>query len=203
MKKSIAVLFSALLPFAVFADDANELVSKLDVMQGIKANFSQKVTDQNGKLIQEGSGVIAMHQPDAFYWHLTAPDESLIVAKDNNVWVYNPFAEEVSILDMEDILKASPMALLVHRDEKRWSEYQIDKKGDCFDITPRQGVESAVNTVSVCFANNTLSDIRLTDAQGSTSHFALSEQATVTEADERLFQFQIPDGVSIDDQRRQ
>ncbi|ABL99978.1 outer membrane lipoprotein chaperone LolA [Shewanella amazonensis] len=203
MKKSIVVLFSAVLPFAVFADDAKELVSKLDVMQGIKANFSQKVTDQNGKLIQEGSGVIAMHQPDAFYWHLTAPDESLIVAKDNSVWVYNPFAEEVSILDMEDILKASPMALLVHRDEKRWNEYQIDRKGSCFDITPRQGVESAVDTVSVCFANNTLSDIRLTDAQGSTSHFSLSEQAAVTDADESLFQFQIPDGVSIDDQRRQ
>ncbi|QYJ77089.1 outer membrane lipoprotein chaperone LolA [Shewanella sp. FJAT-52076] len=203
MKKSIVVLFSAVLPFTVLADDASELVSKLDVMQGIKASFSQKVTDQNGKLIQEGSGVIAMHQPDAFYWHLTAPDESLIVAKDNSVWVYNPFAEEVSILDMEDILKASPMALLVHRDEKRWNEYQIDKKGSCFDITPRQGVESAVDTVSVCFANNTLSDIRLTDAQGSTSHFALSEQAPVTDADESLFQFQIPDGVSIDDQRRQ
>lgn len=201
MKKSILVCLTALLPLAAQADDAAMLAARLDAMQGIKANFSQKVTDQNGKLIQQGTGVIAMHQPDAFYWHLTAPDESLIVAKDNTVWVYNPFAEEVSILDMEDILKASPMALLVHRDEKSWSEYQIDKKDDCFDISPRPGIESAVNTVSVCFANQTLSDIRLTDGQGGTSHFALSAQAQISEADAKLFSFDMPEGVSIDDQR--
>ncbi|WP_372873035.1 outer membrane lipoprotein chaperone LolA [Shewanella sp.] len=203
MKTSIFVCLTVLLPLTAMADDAALLADKLDAMQGIKANFNQKVTDQNGKLIQEGSGILAMKQPGAFHWHLTSPDESLIVANDQTVWVYNSFAEEVSILDMEDILKASPMALLVHRDEKSWSEYQIDKKGDCFEIRPHQGVESAVNMVSVCFAKTVLSDIRLVDGQGSVSHFELSSQSHVAEADSGLFRFELPEGVSVDDQRAQ
>ncbi|MBT1445451.1 outer membrane lipoprotein chaperone LolA [Shewanella sp. JM162201] len=201
MKKLLTVLMSFGVMSAAVADDSAALAARLDKMAGLKADFTQKVTDQNGKLVQEGSGQLALAQPNRFYWHLTAPDESLIVAQKSSVWVYNPFAEEVTILGMDDILKASPMALLVHRDADSWSKYDIKAQAGCYNISPRPGTDTAVELVSVCFKGDTLLDIRLTDAQKSVSHFRLSGQKSLTGADDKLFEFTVPEGVSVDDQR--
>ena len=190
---------------AAQADDATELRAKLSKIDNLHATFTQQVTDINNKPIQAGKGLFALAYPNQFYWHLTEPDESMIVADGANLWVYNPFAEEVTVMDVAQAVDASPMALLVHRDEQTWSKYSVTKRkaqGEltCFDIQPKK-LNSNVVAVSVCFDATLLTQFNLTDEQGNLSQFTLTEQRTVKADEADLFKFVLPDNVDIDDQR--
>ncbi|AQS36259.1 periplasmic chaperone LolA [Shewanella psychrophila] len=203
MRKSITLLAMALplmaSQFAV-ADESPALRAKLEQVATLKANFSQVVTDINNKQIQKGNGVFALAYPNQFYWHLTEPDESLIVADGTDVWIYNPFAEQVSVMDLNQAITASPIALLVHRDEATWAQYSVSLKGECFDIKPKS-VDAGVESVKVCFKDKTLTQMVLEDQQGNVSSFELSDQTPITDAEKSLFKFTLPDDVDIDDQR--
>jgi outer membrane lipoprotein carrier protein len=206
MKKVIRAL-SVFLPLvatgatgAAQADDAQALRSQLKSMASLHASFKQTVTDVNHKPIQSGSGVFALSSPNRFYWHLTAPDESQIVADGQSVWIYNPFAEEVTVMDMDKAIQASPIALLVHSDEQTWSQYKVNKQRACYDIRPKT-LDSGVVAVSVCFDDKTLTEFQIEDDQGNLSRFALSQQRGLSDKEAGLFQFAVPENVDLDDQR--
>lgn len=189
------------LPSSANADDRENLRVKLDALNSVQADFSQKVTDINDKLIQEGQGQFALAQPNQFYWHLTQPDESLIVADGKAVWIYNPFAEEVTVLDLDDAIKASPIALMVNKDEKTWAKYTVKQTNECFVIAPKIS-EGQVTDVTVCFEGSTLTHFSLADEQGNLSEFKLTNQQPVTATQSTLFSFTIPEDTDVDDQRR-
>lgn len=203
MKKmfTIAALALPLLShFPAFAGASEDLKIKLADISTLKANFNQTVTDINNKVIQTGEGIFALSHPNQFYWHLTAPDESLIVADGTDVWIYNPFAEEVSVMDINQAINASPIALLVHSDDATWSQYNVINDGDCFEISPKD-TDSGVSEVEVCFDQHRLTKMVLKDQQGNVSDFTLTNQSSIAEKDKGLFKFIVPDDVDIDDQR--
>ena len=173
---------------------------KLTEIDNLKANFTQTVTDINHKVIQTGEGVFALAQPNQFYWHLTVPDESLIVADGTDVWIYNPFNQEVTVMDVNQAISASPIALLVHSDAATWAQYQVQSQANCFQISPIDK-ETGVSEVEVCFDETTLTKMVLKDQQGNTSNFALSAQSKLAKDESNLFQFVVPEDVDIDDQR--
>lgn len=203
MNKLIAFAMASIplfAPFSAHADASEQLKVKLAEIDNLKANFSQTVTDINKKVIQTGEGVFALAQPNQFYWHLTAPDESLIVADGTDVWIYNPFNEEVSVMDVNQAISASPIALLVHDDVQTWSQYKVTNSDQCFAISPIDK-DAGVSEVEVCFNETTLTQMILKDQQGNTSNFSLSEQSKIAENERDLFKFVVPENVDIDDQR--
>ena len=203
MRKTLSILAISL-PLLVLgyaqASESGMLKAKLAEISTLKANFTQTVTDINNKEIQKGSGVFALAYPNQFYWHLTEPDESLIVADGRDVWIYNPFAEEVSVMDLNQAINASPIALLVHRDEETWSKYTVTNEEGCFSISPKS-IDAGVESVDVCFEGNTLTQMVLQDQQGNVSQFMLSDQTAISDDELSMFKFTVPDDVDIDDQR--
>ncbi|MCF1439470.1 MAG: outer membrane lipoprotein chaperone LolA, partial [Shewanella sp.] len=133
---SFSVIAMAL-AFSAAADDATSLKQKLGHLNAVSADFQQTVTDVNDRQIQQGEGVIALAAPNRLYWHLTSPDESMIVADGKDVWIYNPFAEEVTVMGIDDVIAASPIALLVQQDDKVWQDYSVTQQGDCYQIKPK------------------------------------------------------------------
>lgn len=203
MNKIVLVVLSCAALFltrSCFANDADLLKAKLSAVSSFHSSFKQTVIDVNKKLIQQGEGVFALAIPSKLYWHLIQPDESLIVANDKNVWVYNPFAEEVTIMNLEQAIASSPMTLLIHRDDKTWSKYKVKKDENCFVISP-EVADVNVSKVESCFTNDQLAKFVIYDAQGNTSTFKLSEQRKLNASEMSLFDFTPPKGVDIDDQR--
>ncbi|ASJ96747.1 outer membrane lipoprotein chaperone LolA [Shewanella marisflavi] len=203
MLKSLSTLVFTLplvVATSVYADDSASLKQKLANLDNLKADFSQEVTDVNDKVIQQGAGTFALAVPNQFYWHLTQPDESLIVADGQDVWIYNPFAEEVSVVDFNQAIDASPIALLVHRDDATWQAYLVSQKDECYQITPK-AIDASVTQVDICFTQDTLEVMKLKDQQGNLSVFSLTNQTSLDDDDDKLFQFTVPEGVDIDDQR--
>ena len=204
MKKRLyAVLLASPLLYsaAAFSDDAQQLRGKLISTVSLKADFKQTVIDVNQKVIQTGSGIFALAYPNQFYWHLTQPDESKIVADGKDLWIYNPFAEEVVIMDFAQAINASPIALLVHRDDATWAQYFVTKKQDCYEIKPK-AIDSGILSVNVCFKNTQLVHFNVADDKGNLSQFDLSNQQAITDKDKALFTFILPANIDVDDQRR-
>lgn len=199
MTRLMLAALSVFTASAMAATPAEQLQQKLDANPAFQANFSQTVTDVNHKVIQSGTGVLALAQPNHFYWHLQQPDESLIVADGQDVWIYNPFAEEVSVLSLDQAIATSPMTLLVHRDAAAWDDFTISVNDSCYTIDPKAS-DAGVQQVSVCFNGDKLTEISLNDNQGNHSEFALRKYTAIAK-DAKMFNFDVPAGVSVDDQR--
>ncbi|MBV7316885.1 outer membrane lipoprotein chaperone LolA [Shewanella sp. NIFS-20-20] len=191
----------ALVSAASVASDSTTLQQQLAKMTSLQADFKQTVTDINDKVIQQGAGTIALKTPNLLNWHLTSPDESLIIANDAGVWIYNPFAEEVTILSPDDIMQASPLALLVSHDESLWRQYQVSSANGCYSIKPL-AVDSQVQDVNICMNGEALSSLAILDNQGNNSYFELMNQTPLSRDDQDVFNFVIPEGVDVDDQRQ-
>ena len=97
MMKKIAItcaLLSSLVASSVWADAASDLKSRLDKVSSFHASFTQKVTDGSGAAVQEGRGDLWVKRPNLFNWHMTQPDESILVSDGKTLWFYNPFGPE-------------------------------------------------------------------------------------------------------------
>lgn len=73
------------------------------------AKFAQTVYDSKGKELQKASGDLLVQRLNRFNWHTTSPDESLIVADGQDVWVYDPFVEQVTALKLKDAVLNTPL----------------------------------------------------------------------------------------------
>ena len=104
----------------VWADAASDLKEKLSSVNVFSATFAQTVYDSKGKELQKASGSLLVQRPNRFNWHTTSPDESLIVADGKDVWVYDPFVEQVTALKMKDAVLNTPFVLIAGNDNSLW-----------------------------------------------------------------------------------
>lgn len=65
-------------------------------MSSFHASFTQKVTDGSGNAVQDGQGDLWVKRPNLFNWHMTQPDESVLVSDGKTLWFYNPFVEQAT-----------------------------------------------------------------------------------------------------------
>ncbi len=53
------------------------------------ASFSQTVTSADGAAGATGEGELWVKRPNLFNWHMTSPDESVLVSDGQTLWFYN------------------------------------------------------------------------------------------------------------------
>jgi outer membrane lipoprotein carrier protein len=179
---------------------AQQLKDKLAIFDQINATFVQRVTSSEGKLLNESNGEMNISRPGKFYWQMTMPDEDLIVSNGKIIWYYSPFIEQVTLINFDDAIIGTPFALLAGASEKQWADYVVTKKGNKFSVTnPGQ-----VQTSTFIFEfdkNNNISKFVVIEEQGQRSEFLLNHKNIVTPIDPTMFEFKIPVGVEVDDQR--
>ncbi|WP_417349628.1 outer membrane lipoprotein chaperone LolA [Ferrimonas sp.] len=195
------ILAVALLPALAHAGAEENLKQKLSQLESFQAGFSQQVFDDQGELIQEGEGRLAVSSPDRFRWQLTAPEESLVVADGSAVWVYDPLMEAVSVYRQDDAIAQTPLTILTRTDDQAWSQYQFSQNDQCFDAEPISE-ESHIRRMSVCFQGDSIASLAMVDSQAVRSEFTLSGFSSEAVSAEQ-FQFTAPEGTEIDDQRGQ
>ena len=72
-------------------------IKKLLSGNGTFAPYNQKIFDEAGMELQQGSGRLSVSKPNLVNWQTTLPDESLIVSDGSNLWFYDPSVEQVSV----------------------------------------------------------------------------------------------------------
>tara|TARA_R110002050_G_scaffold266463_1_gene407880 strand:+ start:470 stop:1201 length:732 start_codon:yes stop_codon:yes gene_type:complete len=188
----------------------NMLRAKLANLAHFTASFSQEVESVSGDKIAQSAGKLAISKPNLANWHTTEPDELAIVSDGNNVWFYDPWIEQVSVYSLSAAIAKTPILLLTSQDEALWQQYTVVKELETDEAIERfvimsKDVNSQIKSLTLMFdlsnGKSNLKQFSFLDATGQVSHITLTnfEDETIPEAS--LFQFNVPQGVQIDDQR--
>ncbi len=123
-------LLSGMVVSQVWADAASDLKSRLDKVSSFHASFTQKVTDGSGNAVQDGQGDLWVKRPNLFNWHMTQPDESVLVSDGKTLWFYNPFVEQATATWLKDATSNTPFMLIARNQSSDWQQYNIKQNGD-------------------------------------------------------------------------
>lgn len=206
--RSTTLSLAMLLSFSANADNWSDearasLFELLASMQSLQADFAQTVTDEQGALVQQLHGRLALARPNLLYWQTDAPDETVMIADGTALWYYNPFVEQVSVYDQTDSMAQSPLLLLVDLDSPAWADYQVSYEDHSYALQPLAG-SAARQSLQLLFASDAsqqLQRIILDDGQGQISTIDLENVQLNGDLPAAIFQFELPAGVELDDQR--
>ncbi|WP_158783121.1 outer membrane lipoprotein chaperone LolA [Pantoea sp. BAV 3049] len=194
-------LLAAFTSANVLADASSDLQQRLDKVKSFHASFSQKVTDGSGQSVQDGEGELWVKRPNLFNWHMTAPDESILISDGKTLWFYNPFVEQVSATWLKDATSNTPFMLIARNQGSDWKQYNIKQQGDNFELTPKSADGNLKQFTINVSTNGTINQFSAVEQDGQRSSYALkSQQNSAVSADK--FQFTPPKGVTVDDQRQ-
>jgi len=196
-----------------------QLMTKLSKLAFFSANFNQQIISENGELLQQGGGNLAISKPNLVNWRTTSPDETLIVSDGNTLWFYDPFIEQASAYSLAKSIHNTPILLLTSDAPQLWQQYHVtqdsdevlqanSQQGQRFIITPIdknsqiKRLTLRFNTADVSGDNDVqLSEFSFQDASGQVSKISLSDFNSSTEPSSDLFKFTLPQGVRLEDKR--
>lgn len=204
MKKLLVAgfcLISTLVSAGAQADASKDLQQRLGRVNSFYANFSQKVTDSGGTSVQDGEGELWVKRPNLFNWHMTLPDESVIVSDGKTLWFYNPFVEQVSATWLKDATSNTPFMLIARNQSSDWQNYHVSQQGDHFSLTPKSTTGNLKKfTIDVTSAG-IINQFSAIEQDGQRSEYRLKRQQN-SEIAMSTFTFTPPAGVTVDDQRQ-
>jgi outer membrane lipoprotein carrier protein len=197
------------------------LMAKLANLDFFSANFEQEVLSESGELLEQSSGKLAISKPNLANWHTIEPDELAIVSDGQDVWFYNPWIEQVSAYSLSAAIAKTPILLLTSKDETLWQQYNVIKQvvtdknitlkdADTYKasesyVISAKDVNSQIKSLTLVFdsskENGNLKQFSFLDATGQLSNIKLTTFDDQNTLEASLFNFVVPEGVQIDDQR--
>lgn len=193
-------LFINMSIISVLADDIAVLQGRLNQVHGFHAKFSQLITDAKGDIIQEGKGELWVKRPNLFNWHMTYPEESLLISDGNTLWFYNPFIEQVTASWLKDATYSVPLILMNCNSASEWHKYNVKQQEDSFFLVPKYR-NSDLKQITIKVTNDgTIENLITVDRDGQKMEYQLQNQNN-NPMDMTKFNFIPPHGVTLDDQR--
>jgi len=186
----------------VFAQTDSELLQqKLAKFSSLDSDFSQQVINPQGQVIQESVGKLIISRPGSFYWKVTSPEEELIVSNGIDMWLFSPFIEQVTIMKFSDAIAGTPFALLSGAEASEWQNFSVKQSEQKFVV---KNIKNEINSNQFVFSfdkDDNISEFSVEEVQGQKSIFKLSNSKEASNLANDFFEFQIPQGIEIDDQR--
>lgn len=203
----ITLLFCAM--SQSYADDADELVKKLKLLDTFTGQFVQTLTGDKGELLQESSGDFILQRPGYFRWNTTEPFPQLLVANLETIWLYDPDLEQVAVREYDDNVSATPALLLSGDVRKIKRHYHIQRHKQqnthptngslneaTYLLTPVTPQELFVS-LNVTFVDNQIVSMHLVDALGQVTQFQFVEGVYNQAVDGSMFEFSPPEGADV------
>lgn len=109
----LALLALAALPSLVHANAAREALERFARgLSTLDGRFEQRVADANGNAVETSTGSVAVRAPRQFRWEYESPFPQLIVADGDNVWIFDPDLEQVTVRAQALEEARSPLTVL-------------------------------------------------------------------------------------------
>lgn len=190
-------------PAAGVADGKERAEQFLQGLEGLQAQFTQRLTDRSGQVTDESSGTLAIKRPNRFRWDYRDPHEQVIVADGTRVWVYDSDLEQVTVRKLDVALSSTP-AMLLSGDGALTDNFNIT------DASDRDGVlwvrmepkrnDTDFRSVRLGFAGNKSQELKfmeLADKLGQTTLLEFSKFERNPKLDPSRFVFKVPAGADV------
>jgi outer membrane lipoprotein carrier protein len=168
--------------------------------QTARANFSQTVTDKNGRVVQHSSGQFAIARPGKFRWSVDKPYQQLLVGDGRQVWIYDPDLNQVVRRRNDQALGSTPAALLAGRsDVERAFEWRDLPEADGLDwlgATPKDK-DSTFSDIRLGFDASGLAALEIWDNFGQRTRIDFAGLERNPKLPPDLFLFTPPKGADV------
>lgn len=200
MLKALIPLIFITLSSPVLADSKARLEAFVASTKGLKADFTQTVSDRAGRKTQEASGDMYFSRPGKFRWVYQKPYAQLIVGDGKRVWIHDEDLDQVTVRKLDQALGDSPAALLA-------GDNNIDKLFNLKDAGSKDGLEwleatpkskeGSFELVRMGFKGNDLQVMELNDNFGQTTLLRFTNLQRNPKLGANLFRFTPPKGVDV------
>ena len=183
----------------VSANSHFELSEKLNKMKSLTGDFKQKVTDQNGAILQEVSGQFFFKKPNLFKWDYLKPLKSQLISDGELLYLYDPDLKQVVISQLKKIGGVSPAMLLVTKDiESLFKITRIrDKEIDWFKAVPHDPEKANFKEVFINFSHDRLKFMTIIDGFDNKTEIQFININQNLKINDAFFLFNTPDGIDV------
>lgn len=190
---------------SISAQAARQIVA--DFMQAVTslhAEFEQSIKDETAEVMETEVGELWLQRPGQFRWRYSEPSEREIVADPENIWLYDADLDQVTVRPVENAVAESPAALLVGNiaalDEYTFSGRRTPDGMVRITLEPRK-VNGDFQSIDLGFVAGELALLELNDRFGQRTtirFFAVERNPQIAPS---VFEFILPDGADVIDQR--
>jgi outer membrane lipoprotein carrier protein len=173
--------------------------SYLRTTQAARGDFSQKVFDKTGKLVQDSKGSFAFLRPGRFRWTYLKPQQ-VIVGDGERVWIHDADLNQVTVRKVARVLGATPAALLAGASDiaNAFDMKEIgEKQGlEWLEAKPREK-EAGFENVRLGLSTGGVEAMELLDHFGQTTVLRFSNVVRNPQIEPATFRFTPPKGADV------
>lgn len=179
------------------------LRNALAELDTLRADFEQTVLNSEFTVDEVSSGTFAIKRPGRFRWDYEEPEERLLVADGERMWIYEPEFEQATVQAMDATLATSPAMLLTGEADLEES-FRIEDEGvqgalHWVRLTPRVQ-DSEFEQVRIGIGERTVELMELRDNLGGVTRIEFDNIEFNPALPDSLFQFEPPPGTDVIEQ---
>jgi len=139
-------------------------------LKGLDGRFEQRVYDPADGSSSSSSGTVKLSAPRQFRWEITKPAQQLIVADGDQVWIYDPDLEQVTVRNQSAEEQSSPLSALIDPSELD-RQYKVSEGGvsdglEWLVLAPKKADDSAFRQARLGFGPSGLVRMEMQDTLG-------------------------------------
>jgi outer membrane lipoprotein carrier protein len=141
-----------------------------------------------------------LSRPGLLRWEVEAPYSQTVVSDGDDVYMYDPDLEQVTIQAMDDRVTHTPALLLSGSIDELTESYEVfyaqDGGEDVFTLVPIS-VDTLFEELSMVFDADTLTELWMMDSTGQRTSITFSDITRNGNIDRSMFDFEIPEGIDV------
>ena len=193
-------LFTFIVSTSAFADGVASLHDFFNNTQTMRAKFSQMVTDNKGRKVQEVEGTMQLQRPNKFRWDYNKPYEQQIISDGKDVFLYDTDLQQVTVRALSKAIGSSPAAMLAGGDavDKGFTLKNANRKdGLMWVLALPKEKDSGFDRVLLGFKEEKLRKMELYDSFNHITHITFDAVERNPVLQDATFLFTPPKGVDI------
>ncbi len=180
---------------------AERLAETLSSYATFQAAFTQTVTDERGRVIQETEGKLKAKRPGLFYWETSPPANQFIVSDGSQVELYDPDLEQVTIKALDGQVTTTPALLLSGQTDDLAEMYQVEQQAYGqntreYTLVPRSE-DSLFTSLTMTFYDGELQAMRLEDSLAQRTELEFGNVRINEPVPDSVFNLEYPEGVDV------
>ncbi len=201
LKQMLILILSVLLIFSVEASGVAKLEKFVSDIKTLKADFTQQSVSDNGTVTRTSSGVFMLSKPGKFSWIYSTPYVQKIITNGEQIWIYDPDLEQVTIRSFTEAMSASPIALLTQQENlsNSFIVQDIEREEDDLEwVSLKPKTEDAdFLSVHIGLDDKGIKAMDLFDQFGQQNRIRFLNIEVNPEIDNRIYKFTPPEGVDV------
>jgi outer membrane lipoprotein carrier protein len=185
---------------------ARRVQARYDGVRDLRARFVQTTRSvafgAESPDAEPARGEVAFAKPGRMRWSYEAPEPSLVVSDGETLWIYDPLAREVQVLDVDEGFLSGAALQFLLGNGRLLESFRVAAEG-CgraevtLDLVPRAEATYERLRLDVDAASGEIRRTAVVDLFGNRTDVELSDVRTNQGLAPDLFRFEPPEGVRV------